>query len=94
MSLFLLLLTPVVLIRKIQGLKYLTVVGLFAILSFIILLFVDLGIKNKDRGFSPSKTFTFVHTKGFNFLNAFATVPNILLAFIYQMNFFPIYKGL
>lgn len=92
-SLLLLLLTPAVLIKKIQGLRYFTVVGLFAIISFIILIFIDFGITNQTRGFSPSKTFGFTNSN-FNFFNAFATVPNVLLAFIYQMNFFPIYKGL
>ena len=29
-----------------------------------------------------------------NWLLAAATVPNILLAFSYQMNFFPIFKGM
>jgi amino acid permease len=92
-SLLLLLLIPIVLLKKIQSLKYFTVIGITAISTFLIMVFVDLAFTNQARGYSPSNTF-YAFNPTFNFFKAFSTVPNVLLAFTYQINFFPIFKGL
>lgn len=76
---------------KIEKLKYLALLGITAISCFIVSLIINFIKLCSEKGEIPGIEIQLFPTDG---LKAISSVPNILLAFLYQMNFFPIYKGL
>jgi amino acid permease len=84
---------PFVLVSKIQKLKFLALGGAVCIIIFmtvfVLLVVVAAADSNPDN--NPAGNMRILPD---NWLLAAATVPNVLLALSYQMNFFPIYKGM
>ena len=84
---------PFVLVSKIQKLKFLALGGAVCIIIFmavfVLLVVVAAADSNPDN--NPAGDMRILPD---NWLLAAATVPNVLLALSYQMNFFPIYKGM
>lgn len=82
-------LTPFLLVKTIEKLKF---VSLFAILS--ISSFSCLVVYNffKVDGASPS--FTWGIPDNFEIKRALASMPTVILAYNWQFNLFPIYKGI
>jgi len=84
---------PPVLVSKIEKLKFLALGGVVCIsvfmVMFVLLIIVATADSNPDN--NPVGGMRIVPE---NWLLAAATVPNVLLAFSYQMNFFPIFKGM
>ena len=81
---------PFVLVNKIQKLKYLALIGVGAISCYVVSLiinFIKLTVIDGELG--PN-----IRAFPEDGVAAISSIPNILLAFLYQMNFFPIYKGM
>ena len=66
-------------------------IGITAISCFIVSLIVNFSKRYIDKGELPGVDINLFPVNAFD---AISSIPNILLAFLYQMNFFPIYKGL
>jgi amino acid permease len=78
------------LVEKIQKLRFLALIGVSAISLFVVS--VVYNFFKKTSGWNLPDTLHAFPTE--NPLKAIASIPNILLAFLYQMNFFPIFKGM
>lgn len=85
------ILIPFTLVNKIEKLKYLALIGISSITCFIISLIINFIKLYVDKGELPGININLFPE---NAIDAVSSIPNVLLAFLYQMNFFPIYKGL
>ena len=85
------ILVPFITVSKIEKLKYLALLGITAISCFIVSLIINFIKLSSDAGKLPGLE---ISAWPKDALKAVSSIPNILLAFLYQMNFFPIYKGL
>jgi amino acid permease len=90
LSVFLL---PFVVVEKIQKLRFLALVGITAITIFVVTVIYNFFDVTAARGWKLAEDIS-AWPAATEPLKAIAVVPNILLAFLYQMNFFPIYKGM
>lgn len=78
--------------QEIQKLRYFALIGIGAVSVFIVCVIYNFFKEMADRNWEfPMGLHPFVKDDPFK---AIASIPNILLAFLYQMNFFPIYKGI
>lgn len=87
------LLLPFVIVEKIQRLRFLALIGISAISIFVVTVIYNFFDATARRDWTLPKDIS-AWPPGDEPLKAIAVVPNILLAFLYQMNFFPIYKGM
>lgn len=69
-------------------------VGISSILTFVILVIYNFFKESIDRDWNFSSLNLIAFPDPHEPFEAIAAIPNILLAFLYQMNFFPIYKGM
>lgn len=88
-----LLMIPFVLVSKIEKLKFLALGGVTGIVIFMVVftIFFITAVGDSNPENNPVGGMRMFPE---NWLLAAATVPNILLALSYQMNFFPIFKGM
>jgi amino acid permease len=82
-------LTPFLLVKTIEKLKF---VSLFAILS--ISSFSCLVVYNFFKVDGASSSFTWGIPDNFEIKRALASMPTVILAYNWQFNLFPIYKGI
>ena len=84
---------PFTIVKKIEKLKILTFIGVAGITLFVIALVINFvaEMSEPERGW-------YCHPDMVPFADEFlemaSVVPNMMLAFAFQMNFFPIFKGL
>lgn len=82
---------PLTLPQKIQKLKIFAFFGVSGILVFILLFVIYFFIEMSELDFKVSHELNAFPTDWFH---AASVIPNLLLALSYQMNFFPIFKGM
>ena len=80
---------PLILLKKIEKLRFFSFLGVAGIVAFIIGI-ISHYIIRRTEGFEGESMRAFPK----DWYEAFSVMPNIIFAFDYQMNFFPIYKGL
>ena len=85
--------TPLTLVSKMEKLKYMALAGVAGICIFMIAFVVFFIVASLDDNpdNNPAGNMKAFPDHG---LEAIAAVPTLLLALNYQMNFFPIYKGM
>ena len=83
---------PLVLASKMEKLKIPALFGVICIVIFLGIFLVFFGMATSED--SSSRPVGNMRMFPDNWLLAAATVPNIFLALSFQMNFFPIYKGM
>lgn len=85
--------TPLTLVSKMEKLKFMALCGVTGITIFMIALVIfviDASVDENTDNNPAGNMRTFPD----NWLAACSAVPNLLLAICYQMNFFPIFKGM
>lgn len=85
------ILIPFILVKSIEKLKFVSVFAILSIGTFSVLViynFFTIEERNKNN------SFTFLIPDDFNIKRALASMPTIILAFNWQFNLFPIYKGM
>lgn len=87
-------LIPLIVVQKIQKLRFLALLGISAISAFVVMVVYNFFKESSDRGWDFSGLNLTAFPPSDEPFEAIAAIPNILLAFLYQMNFFPIYKGM
>lgn len=80
---------PLILLRKIEKLRFFSFLGVAGIVAFILGVIAHYATRRAE-GFEGQPMRAFPE----DWYEAFSVMPNIIFAFDYQMNFFPIYKGL
>jgi amino acid permease len=81
---------PSILIKKIEGLKFMAFIGVSGILVFMGTFVIYYFITASDAGPSIRTMNTFPE----DWFGAISSIPNLILALGFQMNFFPVYKGM
>jgi amino acid permease len=87
-------LIPLIIVKKIEKLRFMALIGISAILTFVVLVVYNFFKESSDRDWDFSGLGLTAFPPSDEPFEAIAAIPNILLAFLYQMNFFPIYKGM
>lgn len=84
---------PFIMVKKIEKLKILAFLGVSGISLFIISFLIHFTIVSldTDKANNPVGNMEYFPTDWFK---AASVIPNIILAISYQMNFFPVYKGM
>lgn len=85
---------PSIIVKKIERLKFMALVGVTGILVFVFTFVVHYFISYKDypdpaKGEGPAMSL-FPE----DWFEAIASIPNLILALAFQMNFFPVFKGM
>lgn len=84
---------PLTLVKKMEKLKFMALSGVGGIVLFMttfVVFFIDSVLDDNSNNNPAGNMNTFPK----DWFKACAAVPNVLLALSYQMNFFPIYKGM
>jgi len=81
---------PFTLVKKIEKLKFMALIGVIGITAFIITFVFYYIITVTDNNTVTHEMDLFPS----DWFSAAAAIPNILMALSYQMNFFPIFKGM
>jgi amino acid permease len=84
---------PFILVSKMEKLRFVALVGVAGIIAYMItfaIIYIN-AVGDSDPDNNPVGGMESFPT---NWLLAFANIPNSILALSYQMNFFPIFKGL
>lgn len=85
--------TPLTLVSKMEKLKFMAMLGVGGIVIFIltfVFFFITVSIDDNPANNPVGSMSMFPD----NWFQAAAAVPNVLLALSFQMNLFPIYKGM
>ena len=80
---------PLTLFKKIEKLKIFSFLGVAGIVLFMVCIVIHYIIKRAD-GYDVPEMDWWPH----DWIHAFGVMPNIILAYAFQMNYFPIYKGM
>lgn len=85
--------TPLTLVSKMEKLKYMALSGVAGIVIFMIsfVAFFLYAVLDENEANNPAYNMKLFPDHG---LEALASVPTLLLALNFQMNFFPIFKGM
>ena len=84
---------PVILLKKIEGLRFLALAGAIGILIFIVS-FAGFFVQSASSGDPLDKPAGDMRLLPRDWFKAAAAVPNIIGALAYQTNMFPIFKGM
>ena len=84
---------PVILLKKIEGLRFLALAGAIGILVFIVS-FVGFFVQSASSGDPSDQPAGDMRLLPRDWFKAAAAVPNIIGALAYQTNMFPIFKGM
>lgn len=82
---------PLTLVKKIEKLKFFAFFGVAGILVFVVCLVVHFFVQMAEWEWQLPVSINAMPTDWFR---VSAVIPNLLLALSYQMNYFPIYKGM
>lgn len=84
---------PFTMVKKIEKLKFMAFIGVGGILLFMTTFVVHyiIAVADKDANNDPLGEMNEFPEDWFQ---AAAVIPNIILALSYQMNFFPVFKGM
>ena len=84
---------PFVMVSKMEKLKFTALLGVIGIVVFLVvfILIYIVAVADSNPDNNPVGN---MRTFPDNWLLAFANIPNSILALSYQMNFFPIFKGM
>ena len=88
---FAVLLAPFTLVKKIEKLKFMAFLGVAGISIFVVALVINFFVELSQSNWDVQVE---LHAFPTDWGNAVAALPNIMLALAYQMNFFPIFKGM
>ena len=85
---------PAIIVKKIERLKFMALIGVTGILVFVFTFVVHYFISYKDypdeaKGEGPA-----MNLFPEDWFEAIASIPNLVLALAFQMNFFPVFKGM
>lgn len=85
--------SPLTLVSKMQKLKFMAMMGVVGIVIFMITfcIFFLFAVADENPANNPVGNMNMFPERWFS---AAAAVPNLMLALSYQVNFFPIYKGM
>lgn len=83
------LLIPLLIVKSIEKLRFVSLTAILSISTFTVLAFYNFFKRNESVS-----GFYLLIPETFNFRNAMASLPTLLLAYNWQFNLFPIYKGM
>lgn len=81
---------PMMIIKKIERLKFAGITAVTAMIVFTLTLITSFITTSKNEGFAIGFTWL---PYDFKFIKAFGAFPTLLLAYNWEFNLFPVYKG-
>jgi len=89
-----LLIMPLLVVKSIEKLKFVSLVAILSIASFTIILIYNFFRNVSENTLPPYDELGVWFPRDFNLFKALAAFPSAILAFNWHFNMFPIYKGM